>query len=103
MITNPVRSLDPKETRGSAKLFENKNAMVVSAGKKHADLADGGDLTDESDAATPVADGLADGALKVKDGSLKDAHRHVADGPLLDGPDADGHAAEESRCYLASA
>lgn len=79
--------------------------MVVSAGKKHADLADGGDFSDGSDGAPPVADGPADGAV-VKDGSLKDAHLatdHVADGALLDGPDADGHVAEESRCCLASA
>lgn len=79
--------------------------MVVSAGKKHADLADGGDLSDESDAAAPVADGLAEGAVATE-GPLKDAHLltdHVADGPLPDGPDADGHVSEESRCYLGSA
>lgn len=48
-----------------------------------------------------VADGLAEGAV-VKDGSLKAAH-HVAGGPVFDGPDADGHVAEEGRCCLASA
>lgn len=75
--------------------------MVVSARKKHADLADGGDFSDDSDAAARVADGLAEGAV-VKDGSLKAAH-HVAGGPVFDGPDADGHVAEEGRCCLASA